>query len=104
MAATSQDIEWRGDSSFFGQEFIPGDGVFQMDRCSVVTHGGQIVNARDVDKADDAIGFRMILEPIDPEPVLALSLIHIFGQMSILSAQNRNLESNILKGGITYGN
>ena len=71
VAATSQDIEWRGDSSFFGQEFIPGDGVFQMDRCSVVTHGGQIVNARDVDKADDAIGFRMILEPIDPEPVLA---------------------------------
>ncbi len=40
VTATSDNIEWKGESSFFGQEFIPGDGVFQPDRCSVVTHGG----------------------------------------------------------------
>ena len=70
VTATSDNIDWKGESSFFGQEFIPGDGVFQPDRCSVVTHGGRIVNAREVDKADSNIGFRMVLEPIEPEPVL----------------------------------
>lgn len=72
LNATRHAVDWAsGSKGFFGQEFIAGDGVFQMDRCSVAgIHAPQITNAQACDESNMNIGLRLVLEPIDPEPAL----------------------------------
>lgn len=69
VQATEGQVEWdtKEGYQFFGQEYIPGDGVFQEVRCSVTgRYSLDMVSSERVDEKNLNVGFRPVLEPIEP--------------------------------------
>lgn len=69
VQATEGQVEWdtKEGYQFFGQEYIPGDSVFQDDRCSVAgRYSLDMVSSEKTTENNLNVGFRPVLEPIEP--------------------------------------
>lgn len=69
VQTTEGKIEWdtKEGYQFFGQEYIPGDSVFQEARCLVA--GRYVLDMVSSEKTTEKnlnVGFRPVLEPIEP--------------------------------------
>lgn len=69
IQATEGQVEWDTPEGyqFFGQEYIPGDSVFQEARCSVAgRYSLDMVSSEKTTEKNLNVGFRPVLEPIEP--------------------------------------
>ena len=71
------DKHMKNASAFFGQDFVAGNGIFQEDRCSIAGDSSKpsLIRAVKVGVHNSEIGFRPVLEPIGPMPVVNSSML-----------------------------